>query len=208
MPTSQNSNYNRDSNTAKKTYTPLRYGNDHGHICFGQISKKGDVISDVLLQGSDGRHAIAMDKDGPRKGWTTVTSPGNFQVLCGFDSEIRKEQDSMLISAERGNIHIVAQNGKIIFQGDDIEFIAVGEKSNEGNVRVKAKGSIELDAPKVFINSSIYTKITSSGKIEIIANGLLRTYGSVIQGVTAAVSQRDSKVGGRSFQQAQQLSGS
>lgn len=195
------------ADTAKKSYTSIRYGNDHGNISFGHISEKGDVISDVLLQGSDGRHAIAMDKDGPRKGWTTVTSPGNFQVLCGFDSRSTKEQDSMMIAAENGNIHIVAANGKLIFQADEIEFIAVGEKSNEGNIRMHAqKGTIELQSSKILLNSAALTKISSSGRIEIIANGVVKTYGSMIQGITAAVALKDSKVGGQLFQKSQQLS--
>ena len=37
--------------------------------------------------------------------------------------------------------------------------------------------------------------------MEIIANGVLKMYGAVIRGVTDAVDKKDSKVGGRNFQQ-------
>lgn len=199
----QNSFNDRNSNTAGKSYTTIRYGNDHGSLNFGYIHQKADVISDVLLQGSDGRHALSLDKNGVRKGWTSITSPGNFQVLCGFDKERTKEQDAVMISAENGNINIVAQNGKIRLIADDIEIIARGTNSDEGNVRIKASENIELDGKKTIINSKSYTKIASSGKLEIAANSCIKVYGSLIQGVTDAVSLKDSKVGGRSYQSKQ-----
>lgn len=205
MTTPQNTKNNRTGKTAKRTHTTIRYGNDHGSISFGSISQKADVITDVALQASDGRHSICLDKDGPRKGWTTVTSPGNFQILCAFDEGRIKEEDAMLIAAENGNINIIAENGKIRFIADDIEFVARGEKTSEGNIRMKATENIELDAKKILINSKSYTKIASSGKIEMAANGCMKIYGSLIQGVTDAVATKDSKVGGRSYQSKQLL---
>lgn len=205
MTTPQNTRNTRDSKTSKKTYTTIRYGNDHGSINFGHISQKADVISDVLLQASDGRHALAMDKDGPRKGTTSITSPGNFQVYCAFDQGRTKEEDAMLIASENGNINIVAENGKIRLIADDIEIIARGEKTSEGNVRINATENIELNSKKVLINSSSYTKIASSGQLEIAANGFAKLYGSLIQGVSDAVSVKDSKVGGKSFHAKQLL---
>lgn len=206
MPTANNSKNTRNSNTSKKSYTTIRQGNDHGSINFGHIHQKADVISDVLLQASDGRHSISLDKDGVRKGWTTHTAPGNFQVRCGFDEGRTKEQDAMMICADNGNINIIALNGKIRLVADDIEFVAVGEKPSEGNIRMKASESIELDGKKLLLNSKSYTKIASSGKIEMAANGCMKVYGSLIQGVTDAVATKDSKVGGKEYQVKQLIS--
>lgn len=75
------------SETAKQNYTAIKYGNDHGSISFGSIHKQGDVTSGVMLQTSDANHSFFMDKDGPRKGWTTITSPGNVQIEAGSDNE-------------------------------------------------------------------------------------------------------------------------
>ena len=74
-----------ENNRSKKSYTTVRYGNDHGSISFGHIHKQADVTADVLLQASDGRHSIIMDKDGPRAGGTTMFAPGVFQIQCGDD---------------------------------------------------------------------------------------------------------------------------
>ena len=47
------------------------------------------------------------------------------------------------------------------------------------------------------------TKIMSSGITEVIANSTLKIYGSIIRGVSDAVALKDSKVGGKRYQQQQ-----
>jgi hypothetical protein len=197
-----NSRVSPETNTSKKNYTAIRYGNDHGSISFGHIHKDASVTSDILLQGSDGRHGITLDKDGPRKGWTTLTSPGNLSIKAGLDN--KEEQDTIFINSENGNIDIIASNGKIRLQGTDIELIAVGEGGSKGNIRFKANENIELDADnKILINAKAMYKLASAGKAEIVANSAMTIYASVIQGVTGAVANRDSKVGGQAFQRKQ-----
>ena len=187
------------SDTAKQNYDAIRYGNHHGSISFGQIHKEADVTSSVLLQGSDGEHSISLDEDGRREGWTTSISPGNFQVECGSAND--KVQDSLILNAKNGNIIIVATNGKIRMEADDIEFVARGSNGSQGNVKVVATENFYLDAKKVLINAKNYYKIATSGTGEVCANSLLKMYGSMIRGVTDACSKKDSKVGGKRYQQ-------
>jgi lipopolysaccharide assembly outer membrane protein LptD (OstA) len=208
MATPQNRNNTRvgaanpdGNNTSKKNYTAIRYGNDHGSISFGHIHKDAAVTSDILLQGSDGRHGITLDKDGERKGWTTITNPGNLSIKAGLDNV--EDQDTIFINSENGNINIIASNGKIRLQGTDIELIAVGEGGSKGNVRIKATENIELDANKVLINAKAMYKIASSGNAEIVANSCMTIYSSVIRGISDAVANRDSKVGGQDYQRKQ-----
>jgi hypothetical protein len=193
---------NPQKNTSKKTYTTSRYGNDHGSITFGHIHKPGDVRSDVMIQGSDGRHHFTLDKDGDRKGSTIMGAPGRFALRCGDDKE--EAEDTCWINAVNGNIHIVATNGKIIFQATDIEMKAVGEGGRKGNIRLKATESIELDGKKVLINAKSLYKLATAGSAEIVANNCMKIYSSMIRGVTDAVATRDSKVGGKDFQSKQQ----
>ena len=205
MATPQNRNNTASgSATAKKTFTANRVGNDHGSINFGHIHKKSDVIADVLLQASDGRHSIVLDKDSNRKGTTTSSSPGRFQVMCGMN-EKNPEKDTLFLNAVNGNILIKANNGKIRLEGVDIELIALGEGGTKGNIRMKASETIELDGKKVLINAKSMYKLATAGKAEIIANSSMKIYSSIIRGVTDAVATRDSKVGGRRFQKEQQL---
>tara|TARA_B100000900_G_scaffold394674_1_gene392304 strand:- start:343 stop:966 length:624 start_codon:yes stop_codon:yes gene_type:complete len=189
-----------EGNNLKKTYTTVKYCNDHASISFGHIHKRADVISDLMLRGSDGEHFMSMDKDGQRKGWTTSMCPGNFQVECG--SNRTKDDDTCMINAKNGNIDIVATNGKIRLQANSIELTAVGDNS-EGNIILEATETISLDATKVIVNSKVNTKILSSGVTELIGNSCLKMYGSVIRGVSDACAVKDSKVGGQRYQQQQ-----
>ena len=189
-----------EGNNLKKTYTTVKYCNDHGSISFGHIHKRADVISDLMLRGSDGEHFFSMDKDGQRKGWTTSMCPGNFQIECG--SNRTKDDDTCMINAKNGNIDIVATNGKIRLQANSIELVAIGDNS-EGNIILEATETISLDATKVIVNSKVNTKILSAGVTEVIGNSCLKIYGSVIRGVSDACAVKDSKVGGQRYQQQQ-----
>ena len=181
------------NDTAKQNYTAIRYGNDHGSISFGQIHKPGDVTAGVKLQTHEGDHAFFMDKDGPRKGWTTSLSPGNFQVQCGERKE--EAEDSMILNALNGNIIICASNGKIRLQATDIELIAVGEGGSKGNIRLDATENISTSSKSFKINSVNSLSFNSPSNMEIAANGVLTLYGSVIRGVTDACAVKDSKNG-------------
>jgi hypothetical protein len=186
-----------ENNTSKKNYTAIRYGNDHGSISFGHIHKDASVTSDVLLQGSDGRHGLTMDKDGPRKGWTTITAPGNLSIKAGMDNV--EAQDTIFINSENGNIDIIATNGKIRLQGTDIELIAVGEGGSKGNVRIQASETIKLDANKVIVDARAMYKLATPGKAEIVANSCMTIYSSMIRGITDGCKNIDSKCGGKRF---------
>ena len=179
------------NDTAKQNYTAIRYGNDHGSISFGAIHKPGDVTAGVKLQTHEGDHAFFMDKDGPRKGWTTSLSPGNFQVQCGERKE--EAEDSMILNALNGNIIICASNGKIRLQATDIELIAVGEGGSKGNIRLDATENISTSSKSFKINSVNSLSFNSPSNMEIAANGVLTLYGSVIRGVTDACAVKDSK---------------
>lgn len=188
-------------NNLKQNFTAIKYGNDHGSIAFGKIHKKADVTSDIMLAASDGEHFMSMDKDGQRTGWTTIMSPGNFQVECGSNRE--ESDDACMINAKNGNIDIIATNGKIRLQATDIELIAVGGSVDKGNIRVSATESFSVDAKKVLLSSKVNTKIASAGITEVVGNSCLKIYGSVIRGVSDACAVKDTKVGGQRYQQQQ-----
>ena len=189
------------SDTSKQNYTAIRYGNDHGSISFGHIHQNADVTAAVILQTPDGRHQISMDKDGPRKGWTTLTAPGNIQIEAGSDNQ--EAQESLFFNAKNGNITIVASNGKIRLQGTDIELVAVGEGGSKGNIKMTATENISTKSKKFLVDAKVNYKIVTPGTGEIISNGILKMYGSVIKGVSDAVAIKDSKCGGQNYQQKQ-----
>ena len=201
MPTASNQKLNRGGeNQAKQNYSAVRTGTDKGSIQFGVIDKKAVVTSGVKLDTPDGRHQLNLEIDGEREGWTSSTSPGNFQVECGSDRE--EADDTLVLNALNGNICINAGNGKIRLQGSDIELVAIGEgDKGKGNITCEATETFTVhDTPKILLTSSTLTKISSTGMIDIAANSCLKIYGSIIRGVTDACSKKDSKTGGQRFQ--------
>jgi len=178
--------------TAKQNYTAVRYGNDKGSIKFGHIHKKGDVTAGVMLNTPDGRHQFSLDIDGQRKGWTTSTSPGNFQVLAGEDNT--EPQDTLILNAVNGNICITAANGKIRLQGTDIELIAVGDGDTKGHIKCTATETFSIhETKKIVLESKIMTLFKCGGEMDIAAASCLKIYGSLIKAVTNACAVKDSK---------------
>ena len=187
-------NFNAQANpsdTAKNNYTGIRYGNDHGSCSFGHIHKPGDVTAGILLQAKDGRHTFFMDNDGQRKGWTSAVAPGNYQVTCGEDNE--EAQDSMFLHASNGNIVVLATNGKLRLQASDIELVAIGEGGSKGNIKMTATENVSIDCKKFQFNAKNYYKLCTSGKADVIANGVLNMYGSIVKAVSDGCSLKDSK---------------
>ena len=197
MPIARNVNNKKDG-SAKQNYTTVKYGNNQGSIAFGQIHKQGDVTSGVMLETPDGEHQLSLDLDGQRKGWTCSTSPGNFQVECGSANE--EAQDSAVINAKNGNIILLATNGKIRLQATDIELVAVGNGGAKGNIKMNATETITTESKKLLLSAKSFYRIASPQTGEVVANGVLKLYGSIIRGVTDAVAVKDSKVAGQRFQ--------
>ena len=200
MPTAKNQKLNRGGDgQAKQNYTAVRYGNEKGTIKFGHIHKKADVTAGVMLDTPDGRHQLSLDIDGQRKGWTSSTSPGNFQVECGSDRE--EADDTLILNAVNGNICITATNGKIRLQGTDIELVAIGEGGAKGHIKCTATETFTVhETKKIILDSKALTKITTTGIMWVAANSCMKIYSSIIRGVTDAVAVKDSKVGGQRFQ--------
>ena len=194
LPKNSSTSRNAESNT-----NGIRYGNSHGSISFGHIDEYGIVTSSFLAQGSDARQSICLDETGKRKGWISMTAPGNFSVSCGEDKE--EAEDSLCLYAENGNIIINAGNGRIRMEADDIEIISRGVGTSKGNILLKATETVEINSKKFIANASSLYKIVTSGQGEIVANSQLQIYASIIRGVTDACATKDSKNNHQRIQQ-------
>ena len=186
---------------AQQNYTEIGLGNDKGSIKMGHVHKQGDVTAGVGLYTPDAEHQLSLDIDGERPGWTISTGPGAFQVECG--SKMEEAENSVIVTAVNGDISIVATNGKIRLQGTDIELVAVGEGQTKGNIKLNATENVLIESKKVVVTAKTLYKLCTSGDAQIVANGVLEMYGSIIRGVTDAVAAKDSKVGGQKFWQEQ-----
>ncbi len=194
-PTSANSEKgtNRSEGGSKGNYTAQRIGNDKGSINFGKIHQNASCTKGVCLNTPDGNHTMYMDIDGDRKGWTTFTGPGNFQLKHGSAKE--ESSETINITADNGNISIIATNGKIRMQATDIELIAVGNGSNTGNIRLNATENIAMNAKALKANFTNNFNLVSSGLGKITANSQLEMYSSILKLVDDSCSVKDSKNG-------------
>ena len=193
---------NRGGDTpAKQNYTAIGLGNDKGSFQAGRVHKQGDVTAGPGLYTPDGEHQLSLDVDGKREGWTVSTSPGAFQVECG--SKMEEAENSVIITAVNGDVSIKATNGKIRLQGTDIELVAMGEGQTKGNIKLTSSENVIVESKKVLVTAKTMYKIATPGTGQMVANGVLEMYGSIIRGVTDAVASKDSKVGGQKFWQEQ-----
>ena len=112
---------------------------------------------------------------------------------------MEEAENSVIVTAVNGDISIVATNGKIRLQGTDIELTAVGEGQTKGNIKLEATENVFIESKKVVVTAKTLYKLCSSGDAEIVANGVLEMYGSIIRGVTDAVKIKDSKVAGQAI---------
>ena len=182
---------------AQQNYTEIGLGNDKGSVKMGHVHKQGDVTAGIGLYTPNAEHQLSLDIDGERPGWTVSTSPGAFQVECG--SKMEEAENSVIITAVNGDISIVATNGKIRLQGTDIELTAVGEGQTKGNIKLEATENVKIESKKVVVTAKTLYKLCTSGDAEIVANGVLEMYASIIRGVTDAVKIKDSKVAGQAI---------
>jgi hypothetical protein len=193
---------NRGGDTpAKQNYTAIGLGNDKGSFQSGRVHKQGDVTAGPGLYTPDGEHQLSLDVDGRREGWTISTSPGAFQVECG--SKMEEANNAVIITAVNGDISIKSTNGKIRLQGTDIELVAMGEGQTKGNIKLTSSENVIVETKKVLVTAKTMYKIATPGTGQVVANGVLEMYGSIIRGVTDAVASKDSKVGGQKFWQEQ-----
>ena len=198
---SRNTVNNRIGDGAKENYTEWEKWTDKGSISLGSIDKNAGVTAGVALNTPIGDHAFKLEIDGPRKGWTTSTGPGNFTVECGSANE--EAADTIMINAKHGNINIVASDGKIRLQGTDIELVAVGKGDSKGIIKMEATESIVGNSKKIMLSAKAYFRIATPGIGEVVANAVLQMYGSIFRGVSDGCVFKNSKVGGQAYVVAQ-----
>ncbi|NBU48377.1 MAG: hypothetical protein EBS34_13255, partial [Flavobacteriales bacterium] len=77
--------------------------------------------------------------------------------------------------------------------------VATGPPADRGNILIKANEGVKVDCKNLNMSATNSWKILTTGMGEIVANTTMKMYSSMIRGVTDAVKNKDSKVGGKKF---------
>ena len=172
--------------SAKKNFWNQVWSAMNGAITFGKLSPKGDVTSSVHIQALDGRHFMCFDEDGPRTGYTLLSSPGSTFIHSGED--LKKEQEAIMILSKNGDIHLKATNGKIKLEALDIEFVANGNAPH-GVIWANAYETLKLDSKNVTIDGKQSCKIMTSGLMTIRGSLGMQMLSPLIEGVSRALTK-------------------
>jgi len=187
----------------KENFYTLEYGNSDGAIRFGSLESKlngvqGEVISDVKLQASYEGHYITLDKDGPREGWTLARCPGTFDITASEYIEGPGKSNAFIVTAKGGDIVLKCENGDMRFEARNIELVANGADNKNGNVKIKANETINLNAKNVNIDAEVAWSFLSSGIGKIVCKTSMQMYAGFSKCVTAPSATNPSKYGGKS----------
>ena len=172
--------------SAKKNFWNQVWSAMNGAITFGKISPKGDVTSSVHIQALDGRHFMCFDEDGPRTGYTLLSSPGSTFIHSGED--LKKEQEAIMILSKNGDIHLKATNGKIKLEALDIELVANGN-SPHGVIWANAYETLKLDSKNVTIDGKQSCKVMTSGLLTMRGSLGTQMLSPLIEGISRALTK-------------------
>lgn len=182
----------------KKNPESITYGNKDGRITFGKLRLAGSsgenlsssVISGVSIEGFDSNHYMSLDNTGERQGWTLQASPGPHHILCASNTSGSAPGDNngggFVLIAEHGDIVLKALRGRVRISGIDVDVRADGYNTKTGTINLDSNQSVNVNTPKLNVETEIGIGLRSSGSIDIVASTALNTVGKFTKGLTAA----------------------
>ena len=162
----------------KTNYNTQKISCQDATLVFGGISKDKANKSSFEIRAGDGRHIFRKDRRGPRKGWTTSISPGNFQLKAGLDN---KEGTTIYVEAENGDVVIKSMKGNIRFEAaENIELYA------RKNIMMEANAQMDLNAQNINVEARCIMNLKASSFLTINAPCGMEILSGIIRGVSCA----------------------
>jgi hypothetical protein len=181
--------------TKIKNYHTIRYGNKDGEIKFGHIHSDEQIAAFYVRSGYDERHTMQMDATGDvdqgRKGGTIFSCPGSFQVKCGDD--VKDGAPAFYIEAVNGDIVLNAKNGRIRMMAENIDMIAEGADTKNGNITLTSNQNVFIKSKNYELLTSSLARIASTGTVKVTADAVLNIFGGLIDAADGATQPKGSK---------------
>ena len=70
--------------------------------------------------------------------------------------DLKEEQEGIFFNAENGDIDIIATNGKIRLQANDIELTTLGTGTDSGHIKMTASESIQWKQRRLMQQQKIF----------------------------------------------------
>ena len=194
-----------------KNYGQLRYGNSDGELRFGFIDNLENKHAFLVRSGSSPSHYFSMvsSPGGDAKtnshinDGTILKCPGALQIDAG--KKVDPAVPGVFIDANSGEL-ILKSNSNVRIQGKNITLIAQGadeedkdgNKTSNGNILIEANEKVLLSGKQgLKIQSAATLEIVSSNNVRLIADGILKVFGNMIEfadGASTSLVGKKSKV--------------
>lgn len=175
----------------RKSHHSHRKGTKDSETKRGHIHTDNVLSAYMVRSGWDYRHYITLDANSTRKGWTTMRSPGVFQVKAGDD--IPYNQNSVYFQAINGDIVLRANNGKIVLDAENVQVFARGGNGSNGTILLESNEDITLNSKNIRLNADAVCKFFSSGSMQIVADASMDIYGGLVDCATGSSKIKKSK---------------
>lgn len=155
-----------------KNYETKRISTKDGQLSFGHIHDD-QVKSSIMIQGQESLEYIAIDQTDPRKGWITSRCRGRYQIKCG--DLIEKDGIGFWLNACSSDI-IFQTKGRIRMEASNIDIIANGEGTSNGNVNIKTNEAVNIETKRLAANASESIVLYTDGVMQQVAINIMKSY--------------------------------
>lgn len=141
----------------------------------GRANATNTGREDYHVECSDARQFFSYTSSGKNKGGFTLETPGRISIEGGSDIEGKKGEKlpdniGFQVIQQNGDIVISAENGRIKFVADSIEFKAASCDKNYGNIHIDAQRMLEVSSHDMVVEVSNEAKVQATAFFALKTN--------------------------------------
>jgi hypothetical protein len=176
-----------------ENFHTIRYGNKDGELKFGHLHNDEVKSAFLVRSGSDPLHYITLESDGNREGQTINRCTSTFQVKCG--DTVKGDAPAFIVEALNGDIILMAKNGNIRMEAQNVLIKADGYDNKTGNINIEANERVNILAKEVNVNAKQAIRLISTGVGEITCKAILNIQASYTKCLSGVCKDNPTKFG-------------
>ena len=177
----------------KENFHTIRYGNKDGELKFGHLHNDEVKSAFMVRSGSDPLHYITLESDGVREGQTINRCTSTFQVKCG--DTVKGDAPAFIVEALSGDIILMAKNGNIRMEAQNILIKADGYDNKTGNINIEANERVSIEGKEIKMNGKQAIRFISTGIGEITCKASLKMQASYMSCLSSVCKNNPTKFG-------------